>query len=195
MKRVCVFCGSSAGIRGDYSVAAQKLAAAMARRGLGLVHGGGIVGLMGMIADSMLQAGGEVIGVIPQHLVAKEVAHRGLTELRVVDTMHQRKALMNELSDAFIALPGGYGTLEEFFEILTWSQLGIHGKPSGLLNVSGYYDSLLAMLDHAVAEGFLRAPFRELVMADTDADSLLQRLAVFVPVQIDKRVSARGNFL
>ena len=195
MKRVCVFCGSSAGIRGDYSVAAQKLAAAMARRGLGLVYGGGNVGLMGMIADSMLQAGGEVIGVIPQHLVAKEVAHRGLTELRVVDTMHQRKALMNELSDAFIALPGGYGTLEEFFEILTWSQLGIHGKPSGLLNVSGYYDSLLAMLDHAVAEGFLRAPFRELVMADTDADSLLQRLAVFVPVQIDKRVSARGNFL
>ena len=195
MKRVCVFCGSSAGIRGDYSVAAQKLAAAMARRGLGLVYGGGNVGLMGMIADSMLRAGGEVIGVIPQHLVAKEVAHRGLTELRVVDTMHQRKALMNELSDAFIALPGGYGTLEEFFEILTWSQLGIHGKPSGLLNVSGYYDSLLAMLDHAVAEGFLRAPFRELVMADTDADSLLQRLAVFVPVQIDKRVSARGNFL
>ena len=195
MKRVCVFCGSSAGIRGDYSVAAQKLAAAMARRGLGLVYGGGNVGLMGMIADSMLQAGGEVIGVIPQHLVAKEVAHRGLTELRVVDTMHQRKALMNELSDAFIALPGGYGTLEEFFEILTWSQLGIHGKPSGLLNVSGYYDSLLAMLDHAVAEGFLRTPFRELVMADTDADSLLQRLAVFVPVQIDKRVSARGNFL
>lgn len=195
MKRVCVFCGSSYGIREDYGVAAQKLATAMSRRGLGLVYGGGNVGLMGMIADSMLQAGGEVIGVIPQHLVAKEVAHRGLTELRVVGTMHQRKALMNELSDAFIAMPGGYGTLEEFFEILTWSQLGIHGKPSGLLNVAGYYNSLLAMLDHAVTEEFLRAPFRELVIADTDADSLLQRLAAFVPVQTGKRVNAKGNFL
>ena len=149
-----------------------------------------------MLADSMLQAGGEVIGVIPHSLVAKEVAHHGVTELRVVDTMHQRKALMNELSDAFIALPGGFGTLDEFFEILTWSQLGIHGKPSGLLNVSGYYDSLLAMLDHAVAEQFLRSAHRALVIADTDADSLVQRLVSCRNwVQAEKAADAAGNFL
>jgi hypothetical protein len=187
MKRVCVFCGSNAGIRAEYGLAAQGLATVLVRRGLGLVYGGGNVGLMGVLADSMLQAGGEVIGVIPQSLVAKEVAHRGVTELRIVDTMHQRKALMNELSDAFIALPGGFGTLDEFFEILTWSQLGIHGKPSGLLNVSGYYDSLLAMLDHAVTEGLLRPAHRELVIADTDADSLVQRLVSFSPMQAGKR--------
>ena len=195
MKRVCVFCGSNAGIRPEYGIAAQGLATVLARRGLGLVYGGGKVGLMGMLADSMLEAGGEVIGVIPQSLVAKEVAHRGVTELRIVDTMHQRKALMNELSDAFIALPGGFGTLDEFFEILTWSQLGIHGKPSGLLNVSGYFDSLLAMLDHAVTERFLRPAHRELVIADIDADSLVQRLVSFSPVQAGKRSSATGNFL
>jgi uncharacterized protein (TIGR00730 family) len=181
MKRVCVFCGSNAGIRPEYGIAAQGLAAVLARRGLGLVYGGGNVGLMGVLADSMLQAGGNVIGVIPQSLVAKEVAHHGVTELRIVDTMHQRKALMNDLSDAFIALPGGFGTLDEFFEILTWSQLGIHDKPSGLLNVSGYYGSLLAMLDHAVTERFLRPAHRELVIADTDADSLVQRLLSFSP--------------
>ena len=146
-----------------------------------------------MLADSMLQAGGEVIGVIPHSLVAKEVAHHGVTELRVVDTMHQRKALMNELSDAFIALPGGFGTLDEFFEILTWSQLGIHSKPSGLLNVSGYYDSLLAMLDHAVNERLLRPAHRELVIADTDANALLQRLVSFAPVQAGKWADATGN--
>ena len=195
MKRVCVFCGSNTGIRAEYRIAAQGLATELVRRGLGLVYGGGNVGLMGLLADSMLQAGGEVIGVIPQSLVAKEVAHHGVTELRIVDTMHQRKALMNELSDAFIALPGGFGTLDEFFEILTWSQLGIHGKPSGLLNVSGYYDSLLAMLDHAVTERFLRPAHRALVLADTDADSLLQRLASFSPVQAGKWASAAGNFL
>jgi uncharacterized protein (TIGR00730 family) len=195
MKRVCVFCGANAGVRAEYGVAAQGLADVLVRRGLGLVYGGGNVGLMGTLADSMLQAGGEVIGVIPQHLVAKEVAHRGVTKLHIVDTMHQRKAMMNELSDAFIALPGGYGTLEELFEILTWSQLGIHGKPSGLLNVSGYYDGLLAMLDHAVNEGFLRPPYRELVMAETDADTLVQRLASFSPVQAGISANATGNFL
>jgi uncharacterized protein (TIGR00730 family) len=195
MKRACVFCGSNAGIRPEYGIAAQGLAAVLARRGLGLVYGGGNVGLMRALADSMLQAGGEVIGVIPQSLVANEVAHHGVTELRIVDTMHQRKALMNELSDAFIALPGGFGTLEEFFEILTWSQLGIHGKPIGLLNVSGYYDSLLAMLDHAVSERFLRPAHRELVIADTDADSLVQRLLSFSPVQAGKWANTTGNFL
>ena len=195
MKRVCVFCGSNSGIRPEYGVAAHAVATVLARRGLGLVYGGGNVGLMGVLADSMLEAGGEVIGVIPHSLVAKEAAHNGLTDLRVVDTMHQRKAMMNELSDAFIALPGGFGTLDEFFEILTWSQLGIHGKPSGLLNVSGYYDGLLTMLDHAVAEGFLRPVFRELVIADTDADALVQRLATFAPVKAAKRVNSKGNFL
>jgi uncharacterized protein (TIGR00730 family) len=195
MKRVCVFCGSNAGIRSEYGIAAQELATVLARRGLGLVYGGGKVGLMGLLADSMLEVGGEVIGVIPQSLVAKEVAHHGVSELRVVDTMHQRKALMNDLSDAFIALPGGFGTLEEFFEILTWSQLGIHGKPSGLLNVSGYYDSLLAMLDHAVGERFLRPAHRELVIADIDADALVQRLVSSSPVQAGKRANATGNFL
>ena len=195
MKRVCVFCGSNAGIRPEYGIAAQGLASVLARRGLGLVYGGGNVGLMGLLADSMLQAGGEVIGVIPQTLVAKEVAHRGVTALRIVDTMHQRKALMNELSDAFIALPGGFGTLDEFFEILTWSQLGIHGKPSGLLNVSGFYDSLLAMLDHAVNERFLRPAHRELVIADIDADLLVQRLAAFAPVATGKWAIVKGNFL
>lgn len=193
MKRVCVFCGSNAGIRAEYGNAAQGLATVLARRGLGLVYGGGNVGLMGVLADSMLEAGGEVIGVIPQSLVAKEVAHHGVSELRIVDTMHQRKALMNELSDAFIALPGGFGTLDEFFEILTWSQLGIHGKPSGLLNVSGYFDNLLAMLDHAVTERFLRPAHRELVIADTDVDSLLQRLLSFSPVQAGKGANVTGN--
>jgi len=191
---VCVFCGSNTGLRDDYRIAAQALAVELARRGLGLVYGGGNIGLMGLLADSMLQAGGEVIGVIPRSLVEKEVAHHGVTELRVVDTMHQRKAMMNELSDAFIALPGGFGTLDEFFEILTWAQLGIHAKPSGLLNVSGFYDNLLAMLDHAVNERLLRPAHRELVITDTDADALLQRLVSFVPVQAVKREDATGNF-
>ena len=194
MKRVCVFCGSNAGIREDYRIAAQGLAGALARLRLGLVYGGGNVGLMGVLADSMLRAGGEVVGVIPHSLVAKEVAHHGVTELRVVDTMHQRKALMNELSDAFIALPGGFGTLDEFFEILTWAQLGIHGKPIGLLNVAGYYDSLLAMLDHAVNERLLRPAHRELVIADTDVHALLQRFASFAPLQAGKRVDPTRSF-
>lgn len=195
MKRVCVFCGANAGRRAEYGRAAQDLASVLVRRGLGLVYGGGNIGLMGRLADSMLQAGGEVIGVIPRHLVAKEVAHRGVTALHIVDTMHQRKAMMNELSDAFIALPGGYGTLEEFFEILTWSQLGIHAKPSGLLNVAGYYDGLLAMLDHAVGEGFLLPPYRKLVLAGTDADALVQSLMSFAAVQVDNSGNAAGNFM
>jgi uncharacterized protein (TIGR00730 family) len=195
MKRVCVFCGANAGSRDQYRIAAQALGAVLIHHGLGLVYGGGNVGLMGMLADSVLQAGGEVIGVIPQHLAAKEVAHRGVTELRIVETMHQRKAMMNELSDAFIALPGGFGTLEEFFEILTWSQLGIHRKPSGLLNVSGYYDHLLAMLDHAVAEGFLLPANRKLVIADTDADRLVQRLASLCAAMSDNLPAFPGNFL
>lgn len=195
MKRVCVFCGANAGRREEYCAAARLLAGALARRGLGLVYGGGNVGLMGTLADAMLQAGGEVIGVIPRRLVEKEVAHSGLTELRIVDTMHQRKAMMNELSDAFIALPGGYGTLEEFFEILTWSQLGIHRKPSGVLNVLGYYDGLLVMLDHAVAEQFLLPANRKLVIAETDAELLLSRLASLSAILARAETNAIGNFL
>ena len=184
MKRICVFCGANTGARPAYALAARKLASLMAGQRIGLVYGGGNVGLMGVLADSMLEAGGEVIGVIPASLVAREVAHSGLTELRVVQTMHERKALMTELSDAFIAMPGGFGTLDEFFEILTWSQLGIHGKPSGLLNVAGYYDNLLVMLDHAVSEQLLRPEHRSLVLADTDAGRLLQRLAGFPGIRV-----------
>ena len=195
MKRLCVFCGSSAGARAEYAQGARSLAVAMADRRLGLVYGGGNVGIMGILADAMLDAGGEVVGVIPQSLVAREVAHRGLTELRVVDTMHQRKALMSELSDGFIALPGGFGTLEEFFEILTWSQLGIQNKPSGLLNIAGYYDGLLTMLDHAVAERFVRPAHRELIITDTSPENLLKRLVAFTPVHVSKTTDAAGNFL
>lgn len=195
MKRICVFCGSNSGTREDYPAAARALTQTLARRGLGLVYGGGNIGLMGELADSMLLAGGEVIGVIPRALLEKEVGHRGLTALHIVETMHQRKALMNELADAFIALPGGFGTLDEFFEILTWSQLGIHGKPCGVLNVAGYYDGLLKMLDHAVAEKFLRPAHRGLVIAETDVDALLRRLAEFTPPTAGKWTDARGNFL
>jgi uncharacterized protein (TIGR00730 family) len=194
MKRVCVFCGSATGLREEYRNSAQELARALSGRGIALVYGGGNVGLMGILADAMLHAGGAVIGVIPRALVAREVAHRGVTELRVVDTMHQRKAMMNDLSDAFIALPGGFGTLEEFFEILTWSQLGMHDKPCGLLNVSGYFDRLLSMLDHAVEERFVRPPHRQLVIAETDADAMLRRLSASLARAGHNLTSARGNF-
>ena len=195
MKRICVFCGSNAGARSEYAEAARALATVLAERKLGIVYGGGNVGLMGVVADAALARGGEVIGVIPQKLVDKEVAHRGVTELRIVETMHERKALMNDLSDAFLALPGGFGTLDEFFEVLTWAQLGFHGKPCALLNVAGYYDGMLAMLDHAVTERFLRPAHRELVIADTDPLRLLQRLSAFVPAPKGKWSNAKGNFL
>ena len=195
MKRICVFCGSNAGARGEYADAARKLAAVLVERKLGIVYGGGNVGLMGVLADAALARGGEVIGVIPRKLVEKEVGHRGVTELRIVETMHERKALMNDLSDAFIALPGGFGTFDEFFEVLTWSQLGFHGKPCALLNVAGYYDGLLTMLDHAVTERFLRPAHRELVIADTDPLRLLQRLSAFAAAPKEKWASAKGNFL
>lgn len=194
MKRVCVFCGSSSGARPEYAAAARALAQLLAARGLGLVYGGGNIGLMGIVADAMLEAGGEVTGVIPRSLLVKEVGHRGITDLRVVETMHERKALMSELADAFIALPGGFGTLDEFFEILTWAQLGFHGKPCGLLNVAGYFDHMLMALDHAVAERFLRPQHRALVLADTDPVALLSRLAAFAPQQDGKWIRAPGNF-
>ena len=177
MKSVCVFCGSSRGASPVYAEAAVHLGRAVAARGLTLVYGGGHVGLMGVVADAALAAGGRVVGVIPQALEAKELAHLSLTELRVVGSMHERKALMSELADGFIALPGGVGTLEEWFEVWTWSQLGIQRKPCGLLNVAGYYDHLLAFLDHVTAERFLAADHRAMVLVEEDAGRLLDRLA------------------
>lgn len=162
------------------------MARALARRGLGLVFGGGGIGLMGVLADAALGAGVEVIGVIPERLVAKELAHRGVADLRVVHSMHERKALMAELADAFVALPGGFGTLEEFCEMVTWAQLGLHAKPCGLLNVEGYYDALLALFDHGLTERFLRPEHREMVLVDSDPERLLDRLATFRPPDLDK---------
>jgi uncharacterized protein (TIGR00730 family) len=184
VRSVCVFCGSSSGRREAYATAAREIGAELVRRGLTLVYGGGDVGLMGTLADVMLESGGLVIGVIPEALVQREVAHRGLTELRVVDSMHERKALMAELADAFIALPGGIGTLEELCEVLTWAQLGIHNKPVGLLNVDGYFTPLIAMLDHAVAEGFMKADHRRLLLTAEDAAALLDRCAAWKPIPV-----------
>lgn len=183
MRRICVFCGSSVGARPAFAEAATALGALFAKRGVSLVYGGGRLGLMGILADAALAAGGEAIGVIPQAMVQQERAHTGLTELRVVASMHERKATMSDLADAFIAMPGGFGTLEEFCEVLTWTQLGLQRKPCGILNVCGYFDHLLRLFDQAVAECFLRAEHRALVLADEDASSLLDRLLQYeVPV-------------
>ena len=165
-----------------YRQAAEGLAREMAARGIGLVFGGGCVGLMGVVADAILSAGGHAIGVIPEALVAREVAHRGLPDLRIVASMHERKALMAELSDAFVALPGGFGTFEEFCEVVTWTQLGLHRKRCGLLNVEGFYDPLLALVERAIAEGFIRPDNRSILLADQDAARLLDRLAEPPPV-------------
>ena len=186
MKRVCVFCGSSKGARPIYADAARHVGTLLAQRGLELVYGGGCVGLMGIVADAALGAGGKVIGVIPEALKIKEVVHEGLPDLRVVKSMHERKALMADLSDAFIALPGGFGTYEEFCEVLTWAQLGLHKKPFGLLNVAGFYEPMLALFDHAVTEGFLRTQHRQLVMVESDAEKLLHRLDTFHPPHVAK---------
>ena len=179
MKRICVYCGSSSGKRSSYLQAADNLAAELVKRRIGLVYGGASVGVMGQVADAVLAAGGEVTGVIPQMLVDKEVAHNSLSELKIVSSMHDRKATMAELSDGFIALPGGLGTLEELFEILTWSQLGLHRKPCALLNVTGYYDHLAAFIDHAVTEQFIKPAHRELLIIGDQPDLLLQRMALF----------------
>jgi uncharacterized protein (TIGR00730 family) len=187
MQSVCVFCGSSFGDKPIYRELAERLGRTLANRGLTLVYGGGNVGLMGVVADAALEAGGRVIGVIPQALVDWEVAHDGLTELIVVQSIHERKARMAEASDAFIALPGGYGTFEEFCEVLTWSQLGLHRKPCGVLNVEGYYDPLLALFERAVQDRFLAAEQRDLVLADTDVNALLDRVASYQPVEVMKR--------
>ncbi|HTJ30910.1 MAG TPA: TIGR00730 family Rossman fold protein [Acidobacteriaceae bacterium] len=180
MKRVCVFCGSSEGVRPEYRAAAEQVGALLAQRGIELVYGGGKVGLMGAVADAALTAGGRVIGIIPQGLVDREVSHQGLTELRVVASMHERKALMADLAEGFLCLPGGYGTWDEFCEILTWAQLGLHRHACGLLNVAGYYDPLLAMADRAREEGFVREEYRRLMLADADAERLLDRMEEYV---------------
>jgi uncharacterized protein (TIGR00730 family) len=176
IRRVCVFTGSNSGARPAYAAAARELGTLLAARGLGLVYGGGRVGLMGTVADAVLGAGGEAIGVIPEALVAKEVAHAGLTTLHVVRSMHERKALMADLSDAFIAMPGGWGTLEELFEVITWAQLGLHRKPCGLLNTEGYFDGLLAFLDHAMSERFVRSENAALLTVAALPAQLLERL-------------------
>src|SRR5437870_3758390 len=168
MKRLCVFCGSRTGAAPIYAEQARLLGASMARRGFGLVFGAGHVGLMGVLADAVRERGGATIGVIPQALVERELAHQALTDLRVVESMHDRKALMAGLSDAFLALPGGYGTLDELFEILTWAQLKFHHKPIGLLNTAGFFDPLLAWIDKAIAEDFVKAKNRALLMVDDD---------------------------
>ena len=186
LQRICVFCGSSFGSRPAYREAAETIGRLLCQRGIELVYGGSNVGLMGAMADACLNGGGRVIGVIPQALVDKEVVHLGLTELRIVRSMHERKSLMADLSDAFVALPGGYGTWDEFCEMLTWSQLGIQRKACALLNVSGYYDSFLEFADRAVSEGFLRGVNRDLMLSDDDPVRLLDRLASYTVPIVDK---------
>jgi uncharacterized protein (TIGR00730 family) len=190
MKRVCVYCGSSPGSDPAYLAAARELGGSLARRGLGLVYGGASVGTMGAVADGALAAGGEVIGVLPDFLEKLELAHRGLTELHVVSSMHERKAKMAELADAFIALPGGYGTLEEISEALTWSQLGLHRKACALLDVAGFYGHFVAFLDHAVEAGMLRPGFRAMLLVEREPEALLERLAAFVPPEVPRILDA-----
>jgi uncharacterized protein (TIGR00730 family) len=184
--RLCIFCGSSPGARPEYAEATVELAQLLAARGIGIVYGGASVGLMGLLADTAMEAGGEVVGVIPNALERKEIARRGLTELHIVGSMHERKALMAELSDGFIALPGGSGTLEELFEVFTWSQLGLHRKACALLNVAGYYDGLASFLDHAVDERFLRAEHRAMLLCERTPTAVVEALETFdVPI-VDK---------
>jgi uncharacterized protein (TIGR00730 family) len=182
IKRICVFCGSYSGTREIYGEQARALGRSMAERGIGLVYGGGGIGMMGAVADAVIEARGEVIGVIPYALATKERARRDI-DMRVVNTMHERKAMMAELSDAFIAMPGGFGTLEEMMETITWGQLGIHQKPVGLLNVAGYYDPLLAMVDRAIDEGFILPHYRNLFVASSGVAELFDLMRKFQPLE------------
>jgi len=186
MKRICVFAGSNTGARAEYREAAVELGGVLAARRIGLVYGGARVGLMGVLADTMLGSNGDVTGVMPAALVAKEVAHTGLADLRVVPSMHERKALMADLADGFIALPGGWGTWEEFFEVLTWAQLGLHQKPCGLLNVQGYFEPLLASVEHSINEGFVRPDYRSMIAVATSAEALLDQFAAYEPPRVEK---------
>jgi len=186
MRRVCVFSGSSPGARPEYAAAARALGAALVRHGLGLVYGGAKVGLMGAVADAVLAGGGEVVGIIPKRLMTKELAHTGLAELRVVASMHDRKREMADRADAFVALPGGIGTLEELTEVLSWAQLGLHTKPCGLLEVAGYFERLVGFLDHAVAERFLQPVHRAMLVVAGDPEELLERLAAYHAPVVEK---------
>jgi uncharacterized protein (TIGR00730 family) len=186
VRSACVFCGSRSGTEPAYDEAARELGRTLAAENITLVYGGGRVGLMGVVAEAALGAGGEVVGVIPQALLEREIAHTGLTDLRVVGSMHERKALMSELSEGFIALPGGTGTLEEFFEVLTWAQLGEHRKPCALLNACRYYDPLLVLFDHMVAKGFLSEEHRAMVLVETEPEALLEALAGYKPPRVVK---------
>ncbi len=186
LRHICVYAGSSSGADPRFREGAEALAQAIVARGLGIVYGGGDIGLMGVLADAALAAGGEVVGVIPQALLAKEVAHAGLTELYVVDSMHERKARMADLARAFIALPGGIGTIEELIEVFTWTQLGLHAKPVAVLNVAGYWDGLLSLLDDAVTQRFLRAEHRSLLLEGTEPVALLDALEAWRPPELDK---------
>lgn len=186
VKRICVYCGSSAGRVPEYVQAAQQLANELVRNHIGLVYGGASVGVMGQVADAVLAQNGEVIGVIPQALVDKEVSHNGLTQLHVVSSMHERKSMMADLANGFVALPGGLGTLEELFEVLTWQQLGFHQKPVAVLNVNGYYDKLLAFLDHSVAEKFVRQAHREALIVENNATDLVAAMQSYQAKNLDK---------
>ncbi|MBV1881879.1 MAG: TIGR00730 family Rossman fold protein [Pseudomonadales bacterium] len=193
MKKVCVYCGSSPGKSPEYIASAKELANELVTRNIGLVYGGASVGIMGELADTVLAGGGEVIGVIPQSLVDKEVSHSGLTELRVVKSMHERKAIMAEISDGFIALPGGLGTIEELFEVLTWSQLGLHKKPCALLNVKQYYSSLCSFLDHAVDEQFVKPNHREMLLVEKRSSKLLDAMESYKSPSVDKWMGLNGT--
>ena len=190
MHRVCVYCGSSAGHDAAYATAARDLADVLVRHGIALVYGGADKGIMGVIADAVLERGGKVHGVIPQMLMDKEIAHSGLTELHVVASMHERKTMMASLADGFIAMPGGYGTLEEIIEVLTWGQLRFHDKPCGLLNVNGYFDHLLAFFDRANAEGFLGRENRDMLLVDDDPAGLVRQFERYAAPQVEKWVSS-----
>ncbi len=192
-KRICVFCGTNPGARPEYGAAARELGRLLADEGIELVYGGASVGIMGELADAVHEAGGHVTGIIPQQLMKKEEAHTGIPDLIVVASMHQRKSQMADLSDGFIALPGGIGTMEGYFEILTWGQLGIHRKPSGILNVAGYFDHLIEFLDHAVEEGFLAQEHREMIVVESDPRKLLQRLKRYAPEEGGERLMGRTH--
>lgn len=186
MKRICVFCGSSPGLNPRYLDLAGQLGERLAKNGIGLVYGGASIGMMGRVARSALDHGGEVIGVIPKDIAEMEVAFAELSDLRIVGSMHERKSLMADLSDGFIAMPGGLGTVEEFFEVLTWAQLGFHSKPCGLLNICGYYDTLIGFVEHSISEEFINGKHRELILTDDDPEALLAKMSVYRPPAVDK---------
>ncbi len=192
IKRLCVYCGSNYGSRPEYNQAARELARVMVNKNIGLVYGGASIGVMGEIADAAIKEGGEVIGVIPKELLFREVAHKGITELREVNTMHERKAIMAELSDGFIALPGGLGTIEEFFEIWTWAQLGMHQKPCGLLNAGRYYDKLINFIDHAVSERFIKEVYRSMVFVEEQPHILLQKFETYEAPEVARWIDQKG---